>query len=67
MSAHRLIGYHFGGTSTVAFDAYGRSLLRHRGNLLIRRMPSQRTGKDGSVAGAIMGGTEGSGPGRVIL
>src|SRR5262249_34016011 len=42
MSAHRLIGYHFGGTSTVAFDAYGRSLLRHRGNLLIRRMPSQR-------------------------
>src|SRR5262245_7577872 len=26
----------------VPFDAYGRSLLRHRWNLLIRRVPRQR-------------------------
>jgi hypothetical protein len=30
MSAHRLIRYPFGGTSIVRFDAYGRSVLRHR-------------------------------------
>jgi hypothetical protein len=30
MSAHRLIRYPFGGTSIVPFDAYGRSVLRHR-------------------------------------
>src|SRR5262245_30025394 len=34
MSAPRLIRYPFGGTSTVPFDAYGRSLLRHRRHLL---------------------------------
>jgi len=30
MSAHRLIRYPFRGTSIVPFDAYGRSVLRHR-------------------------------------
>jgi hypothetical protein len=30
MSAHGLIRYPFGGTSIVRFDAYGRSVLRHR-------------------------------------
>ena len=40
MSAHRLIRYRFGRTSIVPFDAYGRSLLRHRP--LIRRVPRQR-------------------------
>src|SRR4029453_10348757 len=30
MSAHRLIRFPFGGTSIVRFDAYGRSVLRHR-------------------------------------
>jgi hypothetical protein len=34
MSAHRLIRYPFGGTSIVPFDAYGRSLLRHRWHVL---------------------------------
>jgi hypothetical protein len=34
MSAHRLIRYPFGGTSIVPFDAYRRSLLRHRRHLL---------------------------------
>ena len=37
MSAHRLIRYPFDGTSIVPFDAYGRSLLRHRRSLLIGR------------------------------
>jgi predicted protein tyrosine phosphatase len=30
MSAHRLIRYPFRGTSIIPFDAYGRSVLRHR-------------------------------------
>jgi hypothetical protein len=34
MSAHRLIRYPFCGTSIVPFDAYGRSLLRHRRHFL---------------------------------
>jgi hypothetical protein len=42
MSAHRLIRYPFDGTSIVPFDAYGRSLLRHRRSLLIGQMPRQR-------------------------
>ena len=42
MSAHRLIRYPFDGTSIVPFDAYGRSLLRHRRSLLIGRVPRQR-------------------------
>jgi hypothetical protein len=40
MSAHRLIRYPFGGTSIVPFDAYGRSLLRHRRHLLISTVVS---------------------------
>jgi hypothetical protein len=34
ISAHRLIRYPFADTSIVPFDAYGRSLLRHRWNVL---------------------------------